>query len=130
MAKWPARANCMASAVPQEPAPSTAMRSALMSLPGARRGALVLTVAAGRALANGLGVEAVEVDGLKQQLREAAAADHVRDRFAGERVDCVRAERADQHRLFVRVVAVDVEDARLRDLDQKDRRILLLGLDG
>src|SRR4051794_40836976 len=120
----------MASAVPQEPAPSTAIRSPLMSLPGARRDVGRLPVATGGTLSHGLRVETVEVDRLEQELREAAAANHVGDRFARERVQRVRAERADQHALLFDVVPLDVENPRLRDLDQEDRRILLFGLDG
>src|SRR6185369_9197471 len=83
-----------------------------------------------RALLYRLRVEPVEVDRLEQELGEAAAADYVRDRLARERVQRVRAERADQHSLLFGVVALDVEDPGLRDLDQEDRRILLFGLDG
>src|SRR5262245_30356976 len=101
----------MASAVPHEPAPSTAMRSTLMRPPGARRGAHGPAIAARRALAHRLRVEAVEVDRLEQELRETAAADHVRDCLAREGVQRVRAERADQHALLLGIVAFDVEDA-------------------
>src|SRR5690349_5312779 len=109
---WPARANWMASAVPQEPAPRTAMRLVALIR---RRGCAA--VAPG-SLAHRLRVERVEVDRLEQQLRKPALADDVGDRLAGERIERVRAEAAYDHRALFCRVALEHEHAGLRDLDQ------------
>src|SRR5690606_31305995 len=93
-----------ASAVPQEPAPSTATRLPLMLSPGrGLHGVALLRRLAVRLgpLARGLRVQRVEVDRLQKQRREAALADHVGDRFTGERIQRVRAEAADQERALL-----------------------------
>src|SRR6188472_1450992 len=103
----------MASAVPHEPAPRTAIRSALMRLPagrGLRRGD---RSAIAGAVLDRLRVERVEVDGLEQQLREAALADEVRDRFTRERVERVRTEAADEHGMLLGRVPLDLENPGL-----------------
>src|SRR6267154_4772509 len=110
MAGWPARANWIASAVPQEPAPSTAMRLVgLMSPAAAGRRSGCSKGVARCAFLHGLLVQRVEVDRLQQQLREAAAGDQIGDRFACERVQRGRTEAAEQHGLLFRRIALDEE---------------------
>src|SRR5690606_4361670 len=145
----------IASAVPHEPAPSTAilaiplMRLArlavcrlLAALAGGCRGARgrlggrrAARVQRGRiarllTLLQRLSVERVEIDRLEQQRREAALHDDVRDRFARIRVQRARAIAAEQQRALLLVVALKREYAGLRDLDEEQRRILILCLDG
>src|SRR5688500_7968506 len=94
-AGWPARANCTASAVPHDPAPTIAMRLAVLMRLAARCRARRLTgrcrVRTRRPLLHRLRVNRVEVQRLQQQRREAALRDELRDGFADERIQRVRA---------------------------------------
>src|SRR5882672_7342763 len=120
----------MASAVPHEPAPRTAIRlGALIRLPAARRCSAGPAVAR-RSIAHRLCVERVEVDRLEQQLGKPALADDVGDRLASEWVERVGAKAADEHGTLLGRVALEHEYAGLRHLDEEQRRVVVLGLDG
>src|SRR5690606_10358529 len=93
----PWRAISAASAVPQEPAPSTATRGRF-DMPSGVADGLAAAAVGGRllllllgALAQALGVERIEVDRLQQERREAAGLDQVAQGLAGIRVEHVRA---------------------------------------
>src|SRR5690606_28145415 len=124
----PARESWIASAVPQDPAPRTAIdRMALMRLvrtvlrlliggrlgggagyvavrrrglrrAGVQAGALQVHTLLLLPLLHRLHVQRIEVDRLEQKLREAALDDDVRDRLAGIRVERGGAVAAHQHR--------------------------------
>src|SRR5690606_22353694 len=90
----PLRAISAASAVPQEPAPSTATFGPAMPS-GVARGlaaaGLRRLLLLGGALAQAFGVQRFEVDRLQQERREAAGLDQVADQLARVRVEHVGA---------------------------------------
>src|SRR5688572_32573290 len=94
-AGWPARANCTASAVPHDPAPTIAMRLAVLMLVAARGCYRRSRRPARGPLLDRLRVNGVEVQRLQQQRREPALANELGDRLAREGIQRVRAEAAD-----------------------------------
>src|SRR5207244_12581101 len=125
----------MASAVPQEPAPSTAT--------GASRRARALTLLTGLELSRGeypsvgltrlrlVGrVQGVEVDRRQQELREAALAHELRDRRARVGEEDPGAHGADRALEIAVSEIADDEQARLLDLDEEDGHVADLGRHG
>src|SRR5678816_3813485 len=98
----PARANWMASAVPHEPAPSTATGSCDSSLSGAltakfswrarRAGSVRRALDLGLLLRNAARVHLVEVDRRQHEVREAALRHQLRHGHARVREQHVRAD--------------------------------------
>src|SRR5690606_492988 len=124
----PLRAVSVARAVPHEPAPRTASLLLPVSTvigtpaPGSgvagRLGRGDVGVAFGLlrlALAQGLGVQGVEVDRLQQERREATGAGQLADDLAHVREQAVRAVGAEQHVRALRRQAGDAEHAGLVD---------------
>src|SRR3970282_1908946 len=118
----------MASAVPQEPAPRTAIRLADFSMRSPRRR---LLGSCGRLLwaaLDRLGVERIEVDGLQQELREAALGHDVADRLARKRIERRGTKAPEQRAALLLRVTLHEKNAGLHDLDQEQRLLLVLRL--
>src|SRR5690554_5357545 len=123
------RAISAASAVPQEPAPSTAtlgrfdMRSGVARRLAADRRLLLLLLLG--ALAQALGVQRLEVDRLQQERREAAGLDQVADQLARIRVEHVRAVGTEHGVEHLRLEAGQGEHARLLHFAHVDGAVLV-----
>src|SRR5688572_917492 len=114
----------MASAVPQEPAPSTTIgriRARSVRLFGSRLCLLACRVFLQRALE-----QRVEVDVRKEERRESALRHHVRHGLADVRKQYVRREGAENAARLVGAEAADEEDARLLDLGEVHGRVARL----
>src|SRR3970040_918469 len=119
----------MASAVPQEPAPRTAIRLAGFLMRSPRRR---LLGSCGRLLwaaLDRLGVERIEVDGLQQQLREAALGHDVADRLARKRIERRGTKAPEQRAALLLRGPLHEKNAGLHDLDQEQRLLLVLRLE-
>src|SRR6188768_230722 len=133
----------MASAVPQEPAPSTATGSCAMSLPAkgemSRKWRRVATppptASVDRALRRGLGglllqaarEQLVEVDRRQHEVREATLRHEIRHGDTRVREEHVRADGADRATLVVGGQAAHREQAGLLHFDEERRGFTLLG---
>src|SRR5450432_839115 len=93
LAARPARAHWTASAVPQEPAPSTAMSACTRGVAdtGLKAPALLVLGRVGAFVLRAGGVQGVEVDRWQQQLRKAALAHQLRHDGTRVRKQHVRA---------------------------------------
>src|SRR5260221_658840 len=96
----PSRANKMASAVPQEPAPMTVIGSA-------RRVIQPLIHRGGRRSLLRLREQRVEIDQRQEEIGESTLDDEVGDHFARVRKQQARAEAADQALSILNRVAGD-----------------------
>src|SRR5580765_7170800 len=101
-ARWPWRTSSAASALPQEPAPRTAIvRAAVSAMPasGVAGGLGAAAELAGglllRALAQALGVQALEVQRLQQERRKTAGLDQFADGLPRVRIQRGRAQGAE-----------------------------------
>src|SRR6516165_6370372 len=128
----PPRANWMARAVPQDPAPSTATgaradRPLMSASPATPRAAFApASVGDGRLPLVG-SVQRVEIHGREQELRKAALAHELRDGRTRVGEQHSRADGADGT-LQIRLGEIaDDEEARLLHLDEEDGRITVLG---
>ena len=66
---------------------------------------------------------------MQQELRKAALRDEIGDGLARERIKRIRTKAAHDRCTFLGRVALNQKHARLRKLDEKQRRILILGFD-
>src|SRR5688572_28865472 len=123
----PPRANWIASAVPQEPAPSTTIgriRARSVRLFGCRLAGLARRLFLQRALE-----QRIEVDVRQQERREAALDHDVRDGLADVGKQDVRRERAEDAACFVCAETAHQEYARLLHLGEVDGNVAGFRLD-
>ncbi len=78
----------------------------------------------------GLQVQRIKINRLQNEFGEAAFLDHCRNSLARVREEDVRAETADYRRKLFSLVAGDLEQTGLLQLDQEKGFVFFLGFDG
>src|SRR5258706_6116537 len=115
----PARAHWIARAVPQEPAPSTAIREGSSAFTSILRGAGGSRIVGGK--------QRLEIHRRQEQLRKAAVSDQARDDRARIRKQHARADHAGGTAEFLVREILHQESAGLLHLDQEGSLLTVLG---